>query len=328
MNEKRHGILGRLDPVIWVLLLTALAYASAYGYECGYLSWFGIPSELAEVDLRDLLICVAAFVGGAAVVIPLAALLDVPVPRVPQRLVRDTVYLLLLLLGVWGGLSTDKPLSTTWKIVSTCAIAFAGLGVFYILPAFMHPFIKGYWAKVIAASEERQSAVRRAAVRDGTPVFEKLNLRVLIVAMLVVACPFIAYEGGEFGAERQVLFLVPMAHGIPQCVVVRSSSSGLLCATYQVLPDNMNQLCGEYQFLKTEGSVMGLRIVGSILPNTEAVTRFGSAPRSIRLEVRHECVANAIAQLADSEGKIDSTPLDSTGSAPGAHSNLAQPPAH
>jgi hypothetical protein len=49
-SEITKGFTSRLEGAVWALLLTGFAYALAFAYECGYLTFFGIPAEFAEVD--------------------------------------------------------------------------------------------------------------------------------------------------------------------------------------------------------------------------------------------------------------------------------------
>ncbi len=51
------------DGALIVLLLTAASYLVAFGFDVGYLSYFGLPMILAEVSLRGLLFCAGAGIG-------------------------------------------------------------------------------------------------------------------------------------------------------------------------------------------------------------------------------------------------------------------------
>lgn len=51
------------------LLLTVTAYCAAFAYEAAFLSDFGVPAVLAQVDLRELLLCLGFLGGGGGILL-------------------------------------------------------------------------------------------------------------------------------------------------------------------------------------------------------------------------------------------------------------------
>jgi hypothetical protein len=299
-----RSLLSRIDSAVWILLLTALAYAIAFGYECGYLASFGIPAELAEVDLREALVCGAAALGAFSLLCLVAPFLNAPLPRVPERLWRDNLFFVFLVVGAWAWFHLAKR-DTVFSSIVPWTTAVLGLCVIYVLPLWEHRELEGYWAKLCASLADRQRRLDLTLEGKEKPLFERFNPYIILLIALAIASPFGAFTFGESATRDQVWFLVPVQPGAPKCVVVRSGSSGLLCATYQ---PKTHVLCDEYRFLKVENSILQQQAVGplvSLLGSSDSRSDRERNKDDISLQQR-DCVADATAQTGDS----GSQPID------------------
>lgn len=99
-----------LDAALLVFFLTVLAYIATYSYEVAYLSYFGLPHSLANLDLKDLLSAGLLLVAlTSSVWIALDAATDLWSKVTNRRIWSRALWLLAMsLLIVLGGWLTDK----------------------------------------------------------------------------------------------------------------------------------------------------------------------------------------------------------------------------
>jgi hypothetical protein len=314
-SEVTKGFTSRLEGAVWALLLTGFAYALAFAYECGYLTFFGIPAEFAEVDLRLALICAGISLVGLFVLAWIVGmLLSFKPEQVSARLNRDLTVLVLYPVAIATFLYLiDAPLYLSTVIVA----AMGGLLFLRILitPIFEYRAVKGYLARLEKAAEARETAVKELG--PGT-LWKYTDSKSLAMILCLIGGPLLAYIIGHHMASHQIVFLMPRNEA--DCVIVSSGSGGLLCANIVSQSDPANpasrpvrKVQCEYAFLKTEGSVLRRAIVGPLLgaeqvpPNGANAfklwfTKFDvkSFRQSLRGMAPDACVSDATAPSAGS----------------------------
>lgn len=156
-TEKQKGFGARLDSALVVLLLTAFTYATAFAYEAGYLAYFGLPPDFAEVSLRSLLIC-AIFVFASVIflIFVLDQLLRIRLRRASDTLSGELKGLLVVLVLLFA---LCKLLGAPWYLLALFLGGVAGIQLFTF---FVEPELKdrssiSYWAKVENAASDRDS---------------------------------------------------------------------------------------------------------------------------------------------------------------------------
>jgi hypothetical protein len=244
LSEDRPLI--TVDGALWVLGLTAIAYAIGFGYAEGYLRHFGVDASLIEVSPYTLyrsLMWVASIAGITFVVQVLAvmlfeSLLKVKVPFVIRCLAAATILAALLaalfeVRGAWmiaGGL---------FVVLATCLIA----------PIFVDRRKKERtYAEKLATTDVR---FRVSAIP--LPRFVLAGL-----AMLIPALAFqVAGEAGQTEARKQTEFLV--AEASPPCAIINAHGDTLLCAEFAE-----GRLVGQFRFLSKADSVLTLKKVGPL----------------------------------------------------------------
>jgi len=252
-------LIKRLESPLSILVITASAYASAFGYEDGYLSYFGVPVEFAAVDLRSLLICVSAVLVGVVVIVGAGlVLLELTPKSVPKNRRFVIVYVVWLFL-VAVVASQLLPGPAVFRLAVACVAPLALAWIIFVQPLFSQRSTHGYWKKFEAALKADENVLSP----DGDPSKTVLFITSVILAALIVA-PFLAYSIGDYAARHQEVFLIPRGE---RCVVLRAQTEGFLCATYEVRQSNSEQrrtACGEYKFIKPEGAKLELQFLGEL----------------------------------------------------------------
>jgi hypothetical protein len=249
---KKRSFL-RANSAVIIFFLTGLAYAIAFGYEAGYLDYFSIPAEFAEVGLQSLLVCAVVTSTGALLLFFMLNMLALQMPaRFSDTLQKEIASTLVLLIPVafaiwWGQL---------FLVLGIALLILVMLLNIFVAPIRQYHSLRGYWEKVEAAAAQR---VKTAVWYGSLGLAKYFDARVVLVVFLVALSPFFAYELGGYEASDQDAFLVPKDG--PTCVVLRVRKEGLLCATY--IPKD-RVACGEYHFLKAEGITLEFSRTGRL----------------------------------------------------------------
>lgn len=333
--ESTKSLVSRFDGAVWVLLLTALAYALAYGYECGYLAFFGIPADFAEVNLRSLMICAAiSIVGSVFLVYTVSVLFTLRPQQMSERLKRDCA----LVIAIPVVLATlVYLLEAPWPVGVLIVAAMGGTPILNILiaPVFEYRTVKGYLAKLEKAALDRETKVA-AGRQESLRFWKYIDANSFLVFLCIVASPFLAYIIGHHVASHQIIFLVPK--GKDTCVVLRARTEGLLCARFETQTDPtdprsrpVHKMQCEYQFLKAEGSVLRRTSVGPMEGAEKAVpnvldlfkiwfSKNGAKRDSLNQEILSGgCPEDATTQSANSGKPIDQAPVSQGADKPGVH---------
>jgi hypothetical protein len=241
-----------LDSAIIVVIMTAIAYVLAFQFDNGYLGYFGLPTILAEVSLRNLLFSLWTTMVFILLVINGMTLLLVSWPyhwpAIVQRYVASYVGMTLMTVFILGLLGA--PL-LAW-LISFGAIAFLAI-VYLVLPL---------------AHSASTYAGKLQALEDVNPFFMKglppaLQRRGFPVPLLWITGCLLAFMYadiyGTLVARTQSSFLVSASGGGTVCAVLRVRDQGLLCADFDPATKQMK---GEYRFLKPDAVGLSLRNTG------------------------------------------------------------------
>jgi hypothetical protein len=242
-----------VDGAIWVLVITAVAYALAFGYEEGYLSHFGVAASLTEVSLYSLyrsLMWVGLIAGLVFITTEVGLikfLLDPMLkpekfPFVPKCLLAGTILYALL----WA--LVDQELA--WGTASILAV---GLAVVLIAPIFMDK------KKKHRSYGERLAAVD-AHFRARTETSPRFVFTIAAIMLTLIAFQ-VASAAGQSDARKRKEFLV--ADVPPLCVIVHPYGERLICADFA-----SGRLTGKVRLLSKEDRDLELTLkrVGPLQP--------------------------------------------------------------
>jgi hypothetical protein len=249
------------DSTFVALLITAAAYAVAFSFETGFLSFYNIPAELAQVELRSLLLCAAV---AGAVVSSLFWTLNVMPMLIPRRF--DPLFRVVLAepLIAGGFLGTLGFLFGLESWIGWLVIMFfpCMLLVINSLLPFASKDQKTYLEKVAAYKRPQPSPAddRMILARLADRFGQSTVLNILGFLML---CGF-AYALGVYDARSKSAFLMYRSH--VSCVVVRVYGGLMLCAR---IDEESGTLLGDLRIVETAGADLELRKLGR-LHNTKS----------------------------------------------------------
>lgn len=238
-----------VDGAMWVLLLTAIAYAVAFQYEAGYASHFGLTLSLVDVSLLSLyrsLMSVGAIAGlvflleSAVVAILLEGRLKIKA-SVLNRCFTAGAILYALLAGIFH-------VRFAWVVSGGFLVV---LAAHLIAPNFTVKKKLSYPEKVAMSDARLAAAVM--------PPHLPRRFAPVLVAILVIGTAFqVAEEAGQSEAREQKRFLV--ADTSPPCVFVDTRGDTLVCAEFAG-----NQLLGNFHLLSKEDDLkLTLKNVGPL----------------------------------------------------------------
>jgi hypothetical protein len=220
LSEDRPLI--TVDGAIWVLVLTAIAYAVAFGYQDGYLKHFGVPAPLVEVSLYSLyhslmwvgLIAGLVFITTEFGVVRwlLQPMLKVEkFPFVPKFLLAGAILYVLV------GAVLDSELA--W---GTASIFIVGLAISLIAPIFTDK-------KKRYRSYAERLAVVDTHLRAGVDMSPRFAFVIFAIMLTLIAFQ-VASAAGQAEARKRKEFLV--ADIPPPCVIVHPFGDRLICAEF------------------------------------------------------------------------------------------------
>ena len=248
-----------IDSALLVLLLTAACYGVAFAYQAGYLSHFGVPTELAEVSVRDLFLCAGAL---SSIAIGLFAFVQIALRLLPKKwssTVRHRVGFHVVWLGVMLVL---LPRWAPRPVTALIGFGFPAVMLVgeLLMPLLTHRDIPGYSAKLEASI--RQDVAREAKTIDGnffTALFALLSRPIALFVLAAFLIAIFSYAAGRDEARRRDVYPVPREQ--PDCVIVRSLSLGLLCVGFD---EKTRQAVAEYRFLRPEDIRLTLKHTGPL----------------------------------------------------------------
>lgn len=242
MNEQNS-----FDSAVTIVLLTALAYAAAFAYEGAYLSHFGVPLDFVSVDLRSLLLCLAALSGAGSVIIFINGILTLWPADLPRHIqlqaVRTALIVGMLLLG---GFLLEADLAG-WLFLG--AIALALLLIEFVLPLVAFRDRPSYSERVRAAAEHDG---KRANAMDF--LVKGMGIRRFQWVVLFLLAVMLAAALGTRQARTASDYLVTDG-----CVVLRQQGENLFCARIA-----SGKLTGEYAYVAMAGATVSLQRVGPL----------------------------------------------------------------
>jgi hypothetical protein len=257
MNDataKKIGI--AFDSALVILLLTAAAYLVAFGFDVGYLSYFGLPMILAEASLRGLLFCAGAgaWLGFLLIVADtFVTLLPFNVPPVVWRKLSVlTVVVLAICTYVW----LEELPWVDLAVLSVLPIWFVCSEMLW--PLFVYRSKATYEAKLLAVEESRKRKDKGIVAR-----LRRANLEIAgrHVAVLLVFLTVIAFAPavGVYIARTQDTFA--MSLGSNPCLVLRVRQDGVLCASVDL---QRHLVTGSFEIFSSVGAKIQMVETGHI----------------------------------------------------------------
>jgi hypothetical protein len=250
-----------IDSALLILLLTAGAYAIAFQYESGYLSHFGVPSEYAEVSAGRLVAAAAVALFSIAVAALLWSSLKLVLARaaplhlaVANRLAHLITWLVIALL-----LANQIEGPFFGKILM-CALPAILLVGELLMPLITHRHLLSYAEQLETSVLEDLAREREGPGAEPQAVVVRIAAPAAAVFLLVtLLLTGLAYAAGAQVARLQSEFLVAAAE-VP-CAVVRSSSRGLLCVSFDA---DKRAALREFRFLKAADTTVTLSSIGPL----------------------------------------------------------------
>jgi hypothetical protein len=252
-----------VDSALLILLLAASAYLIAFRYESGYLSWFGVPSEYAEVNVTRLIVAagVALFsITMAALIWSSLKLLLARVSPLHSAVTNRLAYLVTwLVIALLLAYETEASVAGEILIYLLPILLLVGQ---LLMPLLTHPQQPSYASKLEASvlddlakkPQDPSAEFRAVVVRIAAPV----NAAFLLVALLLTG---LAHAAGARVARLQSEFLV--ANAEPPCAVLRAASRQLLCVSFDA---DKRVALHEFRFLKADETVVTLSSIGPLMP--------------------------------------------------------------
>jgi hypothetical protein len=234
-----------IDTALIILLLTAATYCSAFWFQAGYFSYFGVPMEFAEVGLKELSIAGA---GALCTVMLSVGLLGM-----------SLVYRLRSVRWVARVLSAVAAITST--IVLGYLFHFSG-AEWSILLIVATLVLWGWLAPMWSRKEPpAPKGVESGIDRDRTAAIELLPVLsrygIWFILLGLISLFYAAFGLGKFSAHRQIRFMVDDKD---HCNVIRPLSEGLLCI------DRSQPGAPHYRFIEAKNVELVIRAVGPLPP--------------------------------------------------------------
>ena len=255
MTENMPTTLSRtLDSAILLAMLSALAFATSFAFECGYAGYFGIPALLVEANPKNLLICGAIFVFGMPSVWQSADFLVSLWPKKwPDAIRRATVItmsplVLMLVARVFLG--------TKWSTIAVIglpATALFGL-IEFACPLLAHSDKPGYVAK-LDANFSHQAGQSQKSPGLVLMLINRVGPERYRQGMLVLSFIPLAWAFGFREARLDKQFLV--ANAPSPCVIVSSFNDTLLCVSFDRVS---RKVTGHYRLIPVKESMLDLQL--------------------------------------------------------------------
>lgn len=241
MSNSRPAI--TIDSATVILAFTAAAYAIAFAYERAYLTAFGLPAHLVEVDLKSVLLAGAGIMG-ALVVLSMLSLVLAFIPSSWPIQIRDRFT---------RGLAQPAFLAIVFALMGAHPKAWVNLAAWSTIGVLLVISILGARWDMKKYRKEGDAHLKRLEVFDranpgavwrwGETQFGFEGMRALFIFWLALVAATLV---GGAHAQRQQLFLVSNAR--PPCIMIREYRGTLLCA---VVDESLRTLTGNYIFTPT-----------------------------------------------------------------------------
>lgn len=226
---ETHGPIGKHlgSEALLIFLVPVYAYLLVNAFEFGYFIRLKIPFEFITIKLAPL--------AGLSLLFAFSFFLIVGILNAIYKLVRrgkDAVGESLVQLYIFGlffgmpALAYDY--SVGWILFFTVPMGLTLL-LRFLLPAFKHKDVKGYWNKVeLEYKKEHKDEDKSEHVLD--EVKRRLGITAFRVVLLLISFLIISYFLGAGAARSQKTFLV--VNTTPEQVVLRKNQDSFLCAEF------------------------------------------------------------------------------------------------
>lgn len=219
-----------LTEGVLIAIAPVLAYAIAWLFEYGYLSYYSVPSSLIQVDIADIvralawLLIVAAVVFHSIKAIPWNLL---PAPGKFERLWLSSIVIFVLLVIM---LIVFIVFPAAWRAI---LYILAGMALFYlciyIVGLGVNLILRIYFKFLnrIFAKRGKELASSDKAVTNGGHVRKIIYyLDVLLLAIFVASA--LSFLGGRYGAQRRDVYMIIREE--PKTVVLKLYKDRAICA--------------------------------------------------------------------------------------------------
>jgi hypothetical protein len=250
-----------IDSALLIVLLTAGAYAIAFQYESGYLSYFGVPADYAKVKAGRLVAAAAVALFSIGMAAMLWSTLKLVLARVAplhlavaNRLAHLIIWLLIALLLAN---EIEGPFIAKALMFALPTILLVGE---LAMPLITHRHLLSYAEQLETSVLEDLAREREGHGAEPQAVVVRIAAPVVAVFLLVaLLLTDLAHAAGAHVAGLQSQFLVAASES--PCAVLSSSSQGLLCASFDA---DKRVALREFRFLKAEDTVVTLSAIGPL----------------------------------------------------------------
>jgi hypothetical protein len=237
MESKTH------DNTVTLALLSAGAYACAFAFDGGYLGHFGVPTQFVDVNLRGVLLSVAALVGTSVFAFSVAiGHLPAVGPSPLRNLVIRTAVVYLFMAAMSFALSGSMTL--------TLVLATALMAPEWVLPAVR---FRGRGMSFNEKITAQRNSEKTTFLETSLMSARETSPRVTATILLLIVAVMVAWTLGGWYARRQTEFLISK-----DCIALRIEDKTLLCARWD------GALTGEYEYRAAEGVVLSMERVGPL----------------------------------------------------------------
>lgn len=243
-----------VDFGVVLFLLTALAYCVAFAFEAGYIGYFGVPVEFAEVNLKELLLCASAALGGVGLLANVTNLVLLHWPQTLSPVVHRMLASWLVLVGFVAASLALR--GASWSAWVLAMILPALIGLFeFVLPLWWYRGATSYSEKVEAAMQADKDRNKGL----GPLLARRIGVGPLLAIGGAIALVNIAHSTGIYAARKQENFLVAAIE--PSCVVLRLRGEEMLCVSLDL---KARAVTSQFRFLPAEGTDVRLQRVGRL----------------------------------------------------------------
>lgn len=233
--------------VDWAFLLalaTPFAYLMAYRFNVGYLQYFGVPSTLVDVALKDILYTSAVVLSvGYGVYMFLDAFLVFLPEKWPKTVKRRATGLFMMSIAVLYVLTRERGGWVAWSI----AVAMFLLAVLFVMPR--RRTVEGSAQTVVRPDPYAAKGVIPELMRAG------VKRELVLAGFLVLMLSFMMKTFGGIVAMWTTDYLVHQSGEGVVCAVIRARDADLLCAEFE---PSTNKLQGTYRFLEPNNAMLSL----------------------------------------------------------------------
>ncbi len=222
----------RFSEGLILAAIPAIAYLFAFAYETGYASYFRLPVEFIEIDLRSILIVAAGLYAFLYTILMLSRILPM---RSTIVILRSFLTPIVFGLIFWALLRAN--IGVSWKIISFTVF------FFFVWSNLLNP-IKKYKGSIIDRWDAENQRDEEAASRQlegsflGTGLSKLVNLGIdpivlRNVYLFLIIGLGVCNQAGYIRASIQKSFLRPSAQ--KELIILRRWGNYFVAASYDTV---------------------------------------------------------------------------------------------